>query len=40
MTIALLNSYNRLAGLVENGLWWRRKENRLRKYDFTSDFDR
>ena len=33
-----LNSYYRLAGLVDNGLVWRRKEESLKKYDFTSEY--
>ena len=35
---AFTNSYYRLTGLVFNGLEWRKKENKLKKYDFTSDY--
>ena len=36
---ALANSYYRLKGLVENGLRWKRPERKLRKYDFSSEFE-
>ncbi|CAD8166856.1 unnamed protein product [Paramecium octaurelia] len=36
---ACMNSNNRLTGFVDNGLQWRRKEQRLNKYDFTSEFE-
>jgi len=35
---AFSNSYYRLVGLVDNGLVWRRKEESIKKYDFTSDY--
>ena len=36
---ALNCSYYRLAGLMDNGLRWKRKDKSLKKYDFTSDFE-
>lgn len=39
-TIALCNSYYRLTGYVDNGLTWNRKNNKLRKYDFTSEHEK
>lgn len=33
-----INSYYRLTGLVNNGLEWQRKEEELKKYDFTTDY--
>jgi len=35
---AFYNSYYRLTGLVSNGLEWKRKDNKLKKYDFTTDY--
>ncbi len=35
----LNNSFYRLQGLTENGLVWKRKERKLNKYDFTSEFE-
>jgi hypothetical protein len=32
--VGLNNSYYRLAGLTYNGLEWKRKERKLRKYNF------
>lgn len=37
--LALNNSYYRLAGFVDNGLEWSRKEKKLKKYDFTRDYE-
>jgi len=36
---ALANSYYRLKGLVDNGLRWKRPERKLRKYDFSTEFE-
>lgn len=36
---ALANSYYRLEGYVDNGLRWKTKEKKIRKYDFTSEFE-
>ena len=33
-------SYFRLTGLLDNGLRWRYREEKLDKYDFTRDFER
>jgi hypothetical protein len=38
--MAFMNSNYRLLGLVDNGLVWKRRNTRLRKYDFTSDFEK
>ena len=32
-------SYYRLAGLMDNGLRWKRPDRNMRKYDFTKDFE-
>jgi hypothetical protein len=36
----ILNSYYRLKGLTDNGLKWRRPDKKLRKYDFTSEYEK
>ncbi|KRX10057.1 hypothetical protein PPERSA_08460 [Pseudocohnilembus persalinus] len=36
---ALQNSFYRLRGYVDNGLQWKRKERKLKKYDFSTDFE-
>ena len=38
--MAMNNSAYRLAGLIENGLEWKRREKRLDKYDFTTEFEK
>jgi hypothetical protein len=38
--MAFLNSNFRLQGFVDNGLVWKRRNTRLRKYDFTSDYEK
>lgn len=35
---AVVNSNYRLTGLINNGLSWKRKEEDLKKYDFTTDY--
>ena len=32
--------YQRLTGFYDNGLRWRRPEDKLRKFDLTSDFEK
>jgi len=38
--MSFLNSNFRLQGFVDNGLVWKRRNTRLRKYDFTSDYEK
>ena len=38
--MSMWNSQYRLKGLVENGLRWKRKDEKLNKYDFTSEFEK
>ena len=38
--LSLYNSTARLSGLTENGLRWRYNMNSIRKFDFTSDYER
>jgi len=38
--MGMWNSQYRLKGLVENGLRWKRKDEKLKKYDFTSEFEK
>jgi len=33
-------SYYRLTGLMDNGLRWKTRDQKLKKYDFTRDFER
>ncbi|KAL4478928.1 hypothetical protein ABPG72_019365 [Tetrahymena utriculariae] len=39
LVLGFNNSYYRLNGFVDNGLVWKKKERKLNKYDFTSEFE-
>lgn len=36
----LLIPYQRLTGYYENGLRWKKPEKKLKKFDFTSEFEK
>jgi hypothetical protein len=38
--MALYNSTARLSGMTENGLRWKYKLTPIKKYDFTSDYEK
>jgi hypothetical protein len=40
LILALGCSHNRLVGMMDNGLRWKRKDRSLNKYDFTKDFEK
>jgi hypothetical protein len=40
VTLMISVPYRRLTGYIDNGLRWRKPEDKLRKYDETSQFEK